>query len=148
MCDTLALYTLSTALMCQTWRYSILILCSIYLGLIICYHMDIALSHWHPSSRWPLPNAAIELTHHLQRRSSTRLAVGRCLVFARMWGHVGNMRSCWRHEVMSTTWSHPVNMWSCWQYEVMLPMLWNHFQAFALRHFLALPTRFAPTGYS
>ena len=30
------------------------------------------------------PNAAIELTHHLQRRSSTRLALGRCLVFAGM----------------------------------------------------------------
>ena len=30
------------------------------------------------------PNAAIELTHHLQRRSNTRLALGRCLVFAEM----------------------------------------------------------------
>ena len=30
------------------------------------------------------PNAAIELIHHLQRRSSTRLALGRCLVFAGM----------------------------------------------------------------
>ena len=54
MSDTLAFDTLSTALMCQTWRYSILILCYIYLGLIICYHMHIALSDWHHSSRWTL----------------------------------------------------------------------------------------------
>ena len=45
MSDTLAFDTLSTAMMCQSWRYSILILCFLYLGLIICYHMDIALSH-------------------------------------------------------------------------------------------------------
>ena len=37
MSDTLVFDTLSTALMCQTWRYSILILCYIYLGLIILY---------------------------------------------------------------------------------------------------------------
>ena len=42
------------------------------------------------------PNAAIELTHHLQRRSSIRLASGRCLVFAGMWGYVDNI------EVMLT----------------------------------------------
>ena len=30
------------------------------------------------------PNAAIESTHHLQRRSSIRLTLGRCLVFAGM----------------------------------------------------------------
>ena len=69
------------------------------------------------------PNAAIELTHHLQRRSSIRLALGRYLVFTGMWGHVGNMRSCWQHEVMLKTWSHVDNMRSCWQYKVMLTML-------------------------
>ena len=62
------------------------------------------------------------------------------------------IRSCRRAKIKEsnvlTTWSHVDNMRSCWQYKVMLTMLWYHFQSFALRHFLALPTRFTPTGYS
>ena len=89
MTDTLAFYTLSTALLCQTWCYSVLILCYIYLGFITCY-----------------PISMIYLFVFVWQRGVQHIGMRYCtntdvLIMALPCGHVNIATFC--HEILSVS---------------------------------------------